>query len=532
MQSNSNYTGDQATVLPDNTNAILHFSSILAQKEQQRQAQQLAEERAEEARKNALQRYLGDKLTSKDFHEAHTFQGIVDTGILKILDDNKAALSSGVPVDQVYADAVPQVETMRSKALRAKELFDNNATGVSNILKHDPYVDAGTLADLTAHNASYGPDGKLKDLTQVDPSHPYADEAYQKYASLLYSPKMITKATDDYFNSQKLADVNEPQQIDANGKLIRQGFKGKLPAFVHVLEDENGKAILNQDGTPKVDLFGAQYYKLPGETTDYRDDKGQKVKVVSDEVFKTLYQGPFRAGIESKVNDVLTETNLSPDSEYANMLRKKFLYDKLETEATNRYKFTIPEDKSAAVRNQLLGRQLQEANLSLSRQRLDISKDRAAMAKLKAANGGDNAPEPLTDNYEGKAGKTIPNPLTGQDMKIIKVSDIDKNDLQLITGNRVSSIAGESPDNVKPFDLGRNGSVFMIDNNGDWYGQDKDGKLKLIDREAAYKRQVNYGKKGIPEVKAPPKKNMVQKVIDKVKQAVTPTKTSDNPLGI
>lgn len=72
-------------------------------------------------------------------------------------------------------------------------------------------------------------------------------------------------------------------------------------------------------------------------------------------------------------------------------------------------------------------------------------------------------------------------------------------------------MTGDDPNNVKPFDI--NGKKVYIYDNDNWYGTDADGNPKLIDKDAAFERQL----KGVSKSKMGIKKTVVQKVVDRVK---------------
>jgi hypothetical protein len=204
------------------------------------------------------------------------------------------------------------------------------------------------------------------------------------------------------------------------------------------------------------------------------------------------------------------------------MLRKNILYQNLKGEADSRYKFSTPEDKSATLKHQAFTEGLANARLGISQANLGISKQRLAMAKDKAASTTSPSDVvPLTDKYDDKSGETLTVPLTGQTVHYIDVNKIDKGDLHTITNNK-SGLTGDDPNNVKPFDVGGK-KVYIIDQNKDWYGTDADGNPKLIDKDAAYQRQL----KAMPKVKP---KTVIQKVADKVKSFANKIKGTDKPL--
>jgi hypothetical protein len=158
----------------------------------------------------------------------------------------------------------------------------------------------------------------------------------------------------------------------------------------HPIYDEN-------TGAPKIDISGSEYYRLPGHTTDFISGEGSKVKVIPEGMYNQLPDA-YKAGVKMRVEKELEkpvdidgsgESNFSPDSEYADMLRRNIAYNDLLNQATNSYKFTTPDDKSFERKNILAGRELQRENLGIAKQRLSLSQQAMQMRKDRIAKGLD-----------------------------------------------------------------------------------------------------------------------------------------------
>ena len=531
-----NFLGDRATVLPDNTNALLHFSNLFAQKESQRRAQKAAQAKAEMDRRMAVQKRVGDLLTNKEFQTGTDFDKIIFSGLGNLGNKANDMFNEGASAEQVQMFVNQGLPGILSTAGRAKQIKAEQAAQLAEFQRQHPDADAAAIGSIAATKAYYTKDKDgnpvLKDINMVDPKHPWIQEAYEENPDLAFREDAITAAWDK-IRQAKPKDANQIATYDKDQNLTDIPFNAKIHPSAAIVKGPDGKVLFDKDtGLPQVDILGSHNYQIDGQ--DYRDDHGQKVKVVDDNTFSNLYHGAIKAGIEKDVKKILSNGDLSPNSEYADMLRKSLLYDKLKDVATKSSSFTTLEGKSFERKNAIIGRDLQRAQLQLSRHSSALADQKFNWEKAKASIGGENGVQPLTDKYEAKAAKKIIDPQSGQPIRFIETKDIDKGDLQIITGNTPSTAADEaSSDNTRPITLGAK-KVYLLDDNGNWLGEDKDGKLKPIDRDAAYRRQFNQGDKGNAAIVAPPKKTVIQKTIDRVRKAVTPTKpkVKKDPLGI
>lgn len=519
-----NFLGDRATVLPSNENALLHFSNLFAQKEAQRRAQRLAQAKADQERRIGLQKYLGDKLTSKDFHTNSTYQGIINSG-LEDITANAQKLINEVPEDQVYAYLNQALPAVRQKANKANELDANLASQAADFKLKHPDADIPALISVARANASYKTDADgnpvIKDLsTEVDPTHPWLQEAYDKNPENFFSPDAISNAWNKAMKEDKPKEVNEIPAYDEKQNMTNIPFKGKVPSFAAVVKDSNGKVLWDENtGAPKVDIPGSHYYRVDGE--DYRDDQGRKVKVVDDNTFGNFYHGAIKADIEKQVKKVLSNGDFEPDSEYADMLRKSLLYDKLKDKAVAASSFTNLEGKSFERQNAAERLRLAKIQAGISQQRLAISKEKLTMDKLKDANGAENAPVPATDKIAEEHGEILPaSKFYGDPIKIVRVKDIDPATLRNILGTKYTQDGNPVAGTPQPITDAK-GDYFIVGDEGSWFGQNS----QRIDRAEAYRRQLSIGDKGTPNIEPPPpKKNIIQKTIDRVKQKITPVK--------
>jgi hypothetical protein len=235
-----------------------------------------------------------------------------------------------VPEDQVMAHINDNLMQTKAHAQNVQEGDKNIIASAAQMAKQHPGLDMDKLIQIAKHDMSYKQDDNgnwtLRSPQELDPTQNYVADAYNNHYGDIYSTDAQNSATSRLFDAQKLQDDAEPPTYDKNHNLVTPGYKAKLSPIVTVQKDANGKTIY-KDGKPVLDVAGATNYRMPDSDTDYVDQNGQKVPVVSDDMYTTYHSGALGSGIEKQVKDQLDKVNaagyqISPDSPYADMLRK------------------------------------------------------------------------------------------------------------------------------------------------------------------------------------------------------------------
>lgn len=504
------YVGDQATVMPSNTQAIMHWSNLFARQKAAKDAQMRQMQIAEQQRRASLAKYFGDKLMSKDFNDAYDYQTVVNKG----LDNTRAYLeksfANGTPVDQIYMNGTDMLAKTMQTANKAKQLRANIAAGVAGVMKVDKYVDPAALTQSAVMDAAYNPDGTLKPIDEVNPAAPWVQNAYNNHRDVLYDPRTFQASEDEFWKRQTTTDVNDNDTYDANKNQVRRGFSGKLPPQGSLVFDPSTNLPLVKDnGQPVLMVRGTENYRLPGASTDLKDENGKTIPVLNEDAFKMFYTGPMAARIDGDIKDQLAKSGQGPDSDYADMLRRNDAHRILQEGLESRYQFKFPKDQSNDLKAQLFSQRIRDANLGLRRQQVSMQK--AKFAKQMQSDG--SLPLPLMDKYD-KAMQWTQMPGQGGPVQVININDIDNGDYQIITGSPKPGMPTQSDDpalqaqidkmkslsslfggkeekGIKPFEV--NGNKYLVKNpDGTWVGEGSEGKPQVIDYEAAYNRQLKY----------------------------------------
>lgn len=508
---------DRATVLPSVTPVLEHFSNEFAQHEAKKQAQAEADQKTEEARQIALAKYEGGALDPKNFDPS--LQPDIDASLKQLADAHKQKKS--IPEIMGMADQLSAGLTMKSKKIKEAQL--GVAKQVAGYMKNDPYADPVALTTGALKNA-------LANNGQFDESRDYISPVVKDLGGNLYHPQATGKATEDFFKDAKTVDVEEPATYNDNGSLKTPGFKSKLPDLVKVDTDKDGNVIY-KNGKASYSVHG-ENYRLPGNNRDYIDPSGKPVKVVPQGVFDAVYKNhpAMVAPIENKVRQALEipvstpngDVQMGPDSDYADMLRKKFTYEFLTEKTAGKYPLNPQEDKSFQNQNAV-------ARLKLAQQNSSLSASRFAYQKLKddKKDVGTQDINPLTFQIADERGVDIVNGEHPDQMqRIVYTRDIGDKESEIIVGKHKNEEGVEVP-NVLPKRSTNGLPYYEVKPNGDWEGEDAKGKPKIIPVDQVKNEQLKYlSKDDLPAstyVKPVPKKDSpIKKAINAIKNAVTP----------
>lgn len=513
---------DKATVLPSITPVMMHFSDQFAQREAQRIAQQQENDRIEEARQIALRKYEGDTLNPE--HIDPSLHPDLQQSLKRISEAH--LLNKSIPEIMSIADQEAQGLAFKSKEIKAKQI--GAAKMVADFIKTNPYADPTALT--TGVLANIEKTGK-----PFDPTHDYITNVVKDLGGNLYHPQAVGKAESDFFGKLKMMDVEEPATYNDNGSLKTPGFKGKLPDLVQVDTDKSGNVIY-KNGKASYSVHG-ENYRMPGDDHDYIDPTGKPVKVVPQGVFDKVYRNnpAMVAPIERQVRQILEtpvktangDVQMGPDSDYADMLRKKLTYDFLTEQTAGKFPLSAQEDKSFQNKNAIDRLNLAKANHSLSQQRFEFQKEKAAGKDLTV-----DDIVPLTFTLAQDRGVDIVNgdhPETNQ--RIVYTRDIGDKEAEIIVGSHKNE-EGVLVPNVKPKRTNTGKPYYEVKPNGDWEGEDDKGNPKIIPTDQVKNEQLKYlSKDDLPAssyVKPVPKKDNpfksgIKKAVTAIKNAITPT---------
>ena len=539
------YLGDQATVMPDNTAAFMHYSDQFAQLQQQKNLEKAKELKSEQERAGRLQAAINSNIYNPNYLKNDATNPLMREGM-----DRKAAMAKEINRTKGESPAMDFLNQSAMDLNAGSERIAETNKKMKEELAHyqvlHPTWDGARASEISATNAYFKKDknGNLvhKELNEINPNASFLNDVINgEHGADLYSNQASLAETNAMIEKEKIEDVQQDQTFNDDGSNKVLGYKGKVPTRLTApaLVDGKMQAVLRNEN-----------YKLPNTQPFFLDNTGKSVQVLPKELYSQFYGGNdgFRAGVDKRVKEELTkpvnidgkgEMNFSPDSDYANMLRQKFAYENLNDQIKNKYSINSVDNSDVEMR---------KVNAeNLANKRYNLSEHRSNMQDLKTnaiLNKGSknevntvDIESPLTSLAREKS-KILKvsdaiNPLNSVDKTVVYKSEIDPKQYNIIKGN-------EKADNepVTPF-MDNNGKEYFEVNpqTGAWEGSKgqydvkatKDNLINSFSKDALSK--TSYATNG-DVINKPAKKGVVQKVIEKVKAAVTPkaapekTKTS------
>lgn len=365
------YTGDQATVLPDNTNAMLHFGDQFVQMEQQRKIREEYDKRQEQDRVGRLQKGINERIYNNDYLNNDATNPMVKAKMVEIAnkamaDDKQYGPSASY--DTVNKGAMDLAEGSR----RIDQTNQNMINSVAQYRLKHPNFDPENLAiHNIANSAWFKKDEKgnsvAKTLAEINPNENYLANELKQNGDYYYNDGAAEKESDAYVKGKHMQDISSGASYKDGGALDVPGFKGhNIPISLITPTLTDGKYI---------PVLKSENYRLPNATSDYFYD-GKPIKVLPKEIFDDYYtqNEAVKAKVNRQVKAALAtpvkdangeEVQYGPDSEYAKMLTQKFAYDALQGHVNNNFALeTI--DESDKMKRQAKKDSNEEERLLLS----------------------------------------------------------------------------------------------------------------------------------------------------------------------
>lgn len=397
--SQGNFLGDRATVLPNNTDAMLHFSDQFIQMEQQRKAKKEQEQKLEQDRHGRIQKLVNDNIYNPDYLKNDATNPLMQ----KSMSDWAAKVES----DYNQYGETAAYDTVNKGAADiasgAQRIAETNKNLIQSVAQHKalhPDFESEKAINAMATSAWYKTDEKgnsvHKSLAEINPTEDYLGNLNKEHKDDYYPEEMAGKSMDNYLDKQKESDVNINPTYKTGGFLNTPGASGKAPTFFTIPVLENGQY--------KVETR-SENYKLPGSSSDYLFD-GKPIKVLPKNVFDDVYNNndSARASINRKVKAILAqpvkdangqEVQYGPDSEYAKMLTQKLAFDAIDAKVKNRYTLkTI--DESDKMKREAMRDNIAKGHLQLSQHGSNRADEFFNYRKNRDKNN-DESPVPVDD---------------------------------------------------------------------------------------------------------------------------------------
>lgn len=248
--------------------------------QQRQRAEKLKQER--EGKQAATSKFLADYLDPKDHLTGTNYDSQVVAGYGSILQQAQALAQKGASTSDILMAIGPSVNKLNQYSTTAKQVNQNIKDSVGRLKGYAGYNPEALEAEAKKQ-AFYGPDGKLKDPSTIDPNQNYVAMAAQN------SPELVTtgKGLDDFVNKTPMADYSRNVTTAYGGRSKVSKIEAKHPFWEDLKRDANGNVLADATGAPVgLGVVGSSML----------DDKNQPiVNPQTGQPFQVMDKGHFNA---------------------------------------------------------------------------------------------------------------------------------------------------------------------------------------------------------------------------------------------
>lgn len=309
-----------------------------------------------QSRRNAAGTFLNSYLDQKDFLTGTNYDPEIVRRLNEAMQEGAALAQQGADTPTIMMALGPKVQQLNEYSTKAK-LIDQQIKNASTKLKQYKGYNTEALADEARRMAFYDQDGKLKDISVVDPNEDWITETVKQH------PEKVTTGAgfDDFVAKTPLMEESEEIQTMQSGRKRNVRYDAKRPFWMGLSKDEKGDPYLDFAGNP---------VGLDVMSTTIKDDKGKSIwnpetnmeyRVVDKNVFNAIMKhNPdvadyVRGQVNSHFREMGAEKIPAEGSAQWDMMARNIMYDELKTRDRSSFKTRDNETKSAPVTRIELG---------------------------------------------------------------------------------------------------------------------------------------------------------------------------------
>lgn len=254
---------------PLDTSGLDRLSNTLHQQRQEQRQNMLDQRRLQEeqeGKRAATSKFLTNYLDPKDHLTGTAYDPQIVSGLQDLLQQGEQLASKGADQNSILMALGPQVSKLNQYSTTAKLISQNIKNSVSKIAGTNKYIgyDADALTQQALKQAFYGPDGKLKDISSIDPNEDYVSMATKN------APELVTtgKGLDDFVAKTPMNENSMNGTTAYAGRSKQSSFDAKFHDWMTPAKDENGNISTDENGMP---------LPMTVKGTPMLDDKNQPI---------------------------------------------------------------------------------------------------------------------------------------------------------------------------------------------------------------------------------------------------------------
>lgn len=311
------------------------------------QDQQLAQQR--EGKQLATTKFLTDYLDPKDRLTGTNYDPEIVKQLQETLQEGAALSAKGASTADIMMALGPKVNKINEYSTKAK-LINQQIKQSTDRLKGYGGYNLGALEDEAKKMAFYDADGKLKDITTVDPNTDWVTKATQD------RPELVTTGAglDEFVKKTPSATYSRNAQTAYAGRTRNVKYEATHPFWEDLATDDKGQIATDAVGNPiGLDIVG---------TTMVGDDGKPMINPETNKPYRVMDKGNFNAimqhnpdvadYIRGQVNSHFKKAGAdkipvegSPQWE---MMARSILRDELKTRSKSSFK-TIDQQKETGA---------------------------------------------------------------------------------------------------------------------------------------------------------------------------------------
>lgn len=305
---------------------------------------QLAQQK--EGRMAATGKFLQDYLDPKDRLTGTNY----DPEIVKQLNDamieGADLAKKGASSAEIMMALGPKVGKINEYSQKAK-LINQQIKDATGKLKGYKGYNVDAITDEAKKMAFYDADGKLKDISTVDPNTDWVTETVK------VRPELVTSGAglDDFVNRSPMKEYGSEVQTMYAGKKRNVKYDAKSPFWMDVQVDKEGNAITDKSGNPVgLDVVSEEIVGSEGKPI-VDPETGKPLKALEKNRYNAIMQhNPDIADfVRGQTNKWFRDAGVKPPEEgtvaWDNKARN-VLYDELKTRDRSYFKPRDVETKA------------------------------------------------------------------------------------------------------------------------------------------------------------------------------------------
>lgn len=262
---------------------MLQAIALRQNKELQEKRFQEEKQNREQIRKSAASTYLSNVLDKKDFFSASPYDPIIVHGLDSAMQQGQALAAKGADTPTIMMAIAPTIGKLNDYQSKARQIGSNIKSSIEK-LKQFPGYNPDALKDEAEKAAYYDSNGKLRDISEVDPNVDYVSTVLKN------SPDKVTTSAgiDNFVNTTPLSEESKEVQTMYGGKKRNLKYDVKRNYWEGISEDANGNAITDHTGQPVgIDVKSHVLTGSDGKPLIDTETK-QPFRVMDDNEFKGI----------------------------------------------------------------------------------------------------------------------------------------------------------------------------------------------------------------------------------------------------